>query len=191
MVWFYRSSYDAVHDWNDASLSIPLWSDFIEFLFCDHQFDPSTFNPTMVWFYLIKLWFYFSYLITFNPTMVWFYRLQNNWWKLSKPGFQSHYGLILSSELWCSRNPGQRPFNPTMVWFYHWRKEEDKQTENDFQSHYGLILSIVAAIRFDNENNAFNPTMVWFYRSTQFYQNELWLPFNPTMVWFYQKVVLW
>ena len=78
-----------------------------------------TFNPTMVWFYLVLDQRNRARTCAFNPTMVWFY-LKNKQRALRKTCyFQSHYGLILS------RN--HCVFLPLK--------------HNDFQSHYGLILS--------------------------------------------------
>ena len=96
MVWFYRNV--SLHDLSDhSSLSIPLWSDFIDATYRIVDIDYlSAFNPTMVWFYQnfiqemptyeqvlsIPLWSDFItdgwigkqiILKTFNPTMVWFY----------------------------------------------------------------------------------------------------------------------
>ena len=75
MVWFYHSQEDILTFWA-LRLSIPLWSDFIEYEKRDEMEDKkcfqshyglilskiikdiqrelqSTFNPTMVWFYLV------------------------------------------------------------------------------------------------------------------------------------------
>ncbi len=38
----------------NKTLSIPLWSDFIGCLFWGHRSQWGTFNPTMVWFYLVE-----------------------------------------------------------------------------------------------------------------------------------------
>ena len=95
MVWFYQtitkvlkyavkgfqSHYGlilSVSDWNSEvcrkSLSIPLWSDFIMSILncCDDLI--FSFNPTMVWFYLI-------WMAECKEMYIF---------------FQSHYGLILS-----------------------------------------------------------------------------------------------
>ena len=58
-------------------LSIPLWSDFIQWRGWNPIRTFNAFNPTMVWFYLLPV--QLSNLITFhsfNPTMVWFYQTQ-------------------------------------------------------------------------------------------------------------------
>ena len=120
--------------------------------------------------------------------MVWFYRLiqektscPNAWlsiplwsdfilhplryWYSSFLRFQSHYGLILSSNSWVDWNKAKEPFNPTMVWFY--RKPDFVSREwGFFQSHYGLILSSLQHQWHFYQAWAFNPTMVWFYRNS-------------------------
>ncbi len=95
MVWFYhfnksndfyeafgfQSHYGLIlsHAWCDVArslwyLSIPLWSDFIDYIFSQKILQMSTFNPTMVWFYPMGRFFI----------------------SIAKYYFQSHYGLILS-----------------------------------------------------------------------------------------------
>ena len=56
------------------NLSIPLWSDFIPVVRPDVCWECPTFNPTMVWFYLLNVALSINFPSTFNPTMVWFYR---------------------------------------------------------------------------------------------------------------------
>ena len=141
MVWFYpaRVSLKSAFSWNatcfqshyglilsfpdtattterSTKLSIPLWSDFILDLDRELTCLFLPFNPTMVWFYLIRaeidfyrcrnlsipLWSDFIVLwvtrndlfilLTFNPTMVWFYL------RVSCPLLPS--GTSLSIPLW-------------------------------------------------------------------------------------------
>ena len=127
MVWFYLYRREFV--WlcsPTGTLSIPLWSDFIQYLLLQRLFLQVTFNPTMVWFYLL------GYLYEFSTTFP----------------FQSHYGLILSKA----------------------RREHTARHRSHFQSHYGLILSVrnIGGLIF--VSLTFNPTMVWFYRS--FWESE-------------------
>ena len=121
MVWFYLSIlYDAGVLY--VALSIPLWSDFIKIQNINEEYILCTFNPTMVWFYpCIVFNKDFPEMPSFNPTMVWFYpypifKKLTLCYVLSIPlwsdfivgtetyvtavglPFQSHYGLILSSE---------------------------------------------------------------------------------------------
>ena len=85
----------------DNTLSIPLWSDFIDYWAVDWNKNRTdfqshyglilsanlnrkrtntseAFNPTMVWFYRIVDIDYLSTNYTFNPTMVWFYLKMNS-----------------------------------------------------------------------------------------------------------------
>ena len=76
MVWFYHVNYHVVaFVWENfqshyglilsfeplsvrnraETLSIPLWSDFIQQLHALKQLPNSTFNPTMVWFYPLQI----------------------------------------------------------------------------------------------------------------------------------------
>ena len=148
-----------------GSLSIPLWSDFIEVLLSNTRIKDDDFQSH---YGLILSW------LSLDP-----------WWCRCCT-FQSHYGLILSLvehvEL-----PFELPFNPTMVWFYPTLPEFWRILRECFQSHYGLILSTGPSIDTPKPLFAFNPTMVWFYRIRHHRARPraCSLPFNPTMVWFY------
>ncbi len=126
--------------------------------------ESLTFNPTMVWFYLIsKTVRASSRCFTFNPTMVWFY--------LYKFNIPRRTRKILSIPLWSDfislplllRRCKMSPFNPTMVWFYRRRQWQSLYRNILFQSHYGLILSGTYVPYPVTIEEPFNPTMVWFY----------------------------
>ena len=122
MVWFYHKSRKRVQQKNNQSR--------------------QAFNPTMVWFYPIELywrraddddlsiplWSDFIFLSADSRS--------------SAASFQSHYGLILS---WKGTYLVKRwyvTFNPTMVWFY----------------------PPISTRHLHEVFSSFNPTMVWFYR---------------------------
>ena len=169
----------------------------------------------MVWFYLtswsgmggtvrklsIPLWS--DFICELNPAR-----------DYTLAGFQSHYGLILSSVVAVTFLKAMLPFNPTMVWFYRERDTlltrsasverfqshyglilSDLQKLSDikdsiinFQSHYGLILSRLISSSSLFSSCSFNPTMVWFYLTATTIQSvSETSTFNPTMVWFYQQ----
>ena len=102
---------------------------------------------------------------SFNPTMVWFYLIANVPYEVYITNFQSHYGLILS--LWVPQVNVwlRRTFNPTMVWFYLY---EFLKSMYDYD-----VLSIPLWSDFIGYSDrdikklklTFNPTMVWFYRN--------------------------
>ncbi len=195
-----------------GALSIPLWSDFIQarLFLCISVF--LTFNPTMVWFYLVEelrgeykgiadvtfnptmVWFYhespFVYFtsvnITFNPTMVWFYPSSPSSFLKYLYFFQSHYGLILSHRTSRMQFMLSWSFNPTMVWFYLLKFKSNPVWRLAFNPTMVWFYQITRQNRFTVDVQAFNPTMVWFYRKWDIkkllYTN--WT-FNPTMVWFY------
>ncbi len=127
------------------SLSIPLWSDFIE----------------------AAIPFIIPFSLAFNPTMVWFYLVEARIKLLDVNGnFQSHYGLILSKRAILILCYYAVTFNPTMVWFYPALAATSgyARAVYFFQSHYGLILSPKVYFKTDEGWVTFNPTMVWFYR---------------------------
>ena len=74
--------------------------------------------------------------------MVWFYPSSTFFPSSNSANFQSHYGLILSTEGARKDTVGGASFNPTMVWFYPQVNFTKTATDNLFQSHYGLILSL-------------------------------------------------
>ena len=121
MVWFYLWACYLFQIFTRSRLSIPLWSDFIisDWNTVQRVLCP-TFNPTMVWFYRP------TYLAAYEYTKT----------------FQSHYGLILSSDAERLELVSvELTFNPTMVWFYLLIHSVRASTLTVFQSHYGLILS--------------------------------------------------
>ena len=94
--------------WSQRSLrlSIPLWSDFIAKYIPSRLLTPVDFQSHygLILSIPIRLLICLT-LLTFNPTMVWFYLLTKKPdIKFSKNLFQSHYGLILSKNknLWNS-----------------------------------------------------------------------------------------
>ncbi len=96
MVWFYPYAKQKQQNLV-SSLSIPLWSDFI---------DRTPRTAVISTILSIPLWsdFIFDYFKTkflekapFNPTMVWFYRSMCLLAVRLSSYFQSHYGLILST----------------------------------------------------------------------------------------------
>ena len=146
--------------------------------------------------------------VTFNPTMVWFYRvgvralfpvpkllsipLWSDFIVLYRghehtviPGFQSHYGLILSQAWKETGDIWPATFNPTMVWFYHFICKVTKAIllDVDFQSHYGLILSKEQKERSSKDWSTFNPTMVWFYLGDYALWSQPLLPLLSIPLW--------
>ena len=127
----------------NCTLSIPLWSDFIDYMEQQFRTEENILS--------IPLWsdFIYGYIVrnastlnTFNPTMVWFYRkgvlresIEHRLY------FQSHYGLILSWANLIEHILSLFAFNPTMVWFYRAICCQKERWSYCFQSHYGLILS--------------------------------------------------
>ena len=192
----------------------------------------------MVWFYLqCTSARTAAERTTFNPTMVWFYLIK---WKVVTgsvllPAFQSHYGLILSEQrvklLWNLL----RSFNPTMVWFYPGNSSERSTNcwllrllsiplwsdfiqgsyfhrvltmsglsiplwsdfilhlcfhlftvHYYFQSHYGLILSMLWKITASTSSVSFQSHYGLILSVIITVSPHTTLsPFNPTMVWFY------
>ena len=167
MVWFYLEPHFQFEPAPERRLSIPLWSDFIEWW---QRFTArlnrggTAFNPTMVWFYRSDSRKHTVPQSAFNPTMVWFYRrvngmhsitedslsiplwsdfikVQKKLWRMTTYSFQSHYGLILSLVAWyCLLN-----FNNLSIplWsdFILLVLQKFFPEIPVFQSHYGLILS--------------------------------------------------
>ena len=120
MVWFYLVGYVLSHRKSELCLSIPLWSDFIvpnisEIRSKLHENFQSHYGLILSIYRLMVMGLIKT---TFNPTMVWFYlqRVGVEW--LERTNFQSHYGLILSWSTCCNTDGCCFPFNPTMVWFY-------------------------------------------------------------------------
>ena len=123
-----------------------------------------TFNPTMVWFYQsIPHLPQDRYRLPFNPTMVWFYQTVKlpskhdlielsiplwsdfiqriRWRKVGKlHTFQSHYGLILSCNISCTKRCSCKLSIPLWSDFI-FSKPRFTARSIFFQSHYGLILS--------------------------------------------------
>ena len=125
--------------------------------------------------------------------------------------FQSHFGLILSVESWCSHHSCEISFNPILVWFYlnvciygieftfhlsipFWSDfivyffPVSAETTSFFQSHFGLILSHTETLFNEVKNITFNPILVWFYLPAEW---VIYRPrpstFNPILVWFYRN----
>ena len=165
----------------------------------------------MVWFYpKIIEELRAPVTLTFNPTMVWFYHFGVDSSQFtSLPGFQSHYGLILSlyfcyecwKVIWLSiplwsdfistrrrdiTRKTKNAFNPTMVWFYL------VATRGELPRPDGLSIPLWSD--FISEKALFI-----VYYTEDIFQSHYGLilsdllrgycsqrvPFNPTMVWFY------
>ena len=97
MVWFYQ--YKSIQSWHNSEvLSIPLWSDFIEYR---KGGGPPFRGPFQSHYGLIlstrSLYPYLHRWRSFNPTMVWFYPSNLGTTTATVANFQSHYGLILST----------------------------------------------------------------------------------------------
>ncbi len=187
-------------------LSIPLWSDFIAVENDNVQRQQFSFNPTMVWFYLLMRTRQPTNSLTLSiPLWSDFIRLRDGDTVPVHPrGFQSHYGLILSTSARKSLKNFTETFNPTIgVRKWGWEKLSIPLW-SDF------IISLMPQIRICRKT--FNPTMVWFYRAPdlplQRYGNgfqshyglilsylittpSLYIcsAFNPTMVWFYHQAI--
>ena len=133
-----------------TSLSIPLWSDFIIKEYGDRLVKEKIFQShyglilSSKHFYIVC-----CTIVSFNPTMVWFYLLTSAWRARgsTRYTFQSHYGLILSVE-----DPVKRVMRKVADFQSHYglilsSECVEKFTlitvcKSIFQSHYGLILSV-------------------------------------------------
>ena len=102
-----------------AVLSIPLWSDFITGAYWRVSSSSISFNPTMVWFYLLTLFTLFlNFALLSIPLWSDFITKERRLrFELNIP-FQSHYGLILSQCSSIHLSWSRRSFNPILVWFY-------------------------------------------------------------------------
>ena len=171
----------------------------------------DTFNPTMVWFYLVFCSRYYSlwkikYFQSHYGLILSERRARRG---VGSDNFQSHYGLILSSIASDIPLAAALAFNPTMVWFYPVSSPHDVvsftslsiplwsdfisaafprpwERSRAFNPTIGLILSRGLYRICSGTFLPFNPTMVWFYPEIVKYAEKAGMDaFNPTMVWFY------
>ena len=120
LVWFYRMRW-LKKPRACPLLSIPFWSDFISL---------TSLSSFLLLSLSIPFW---SDFIT-RPLLLGEYYATN---------FQSHFGLILSRDLYYTPNPPLLTFNPILVWFYLSRHQcATLERGYRFQSHFGLILSV-------------------------------------------------
>ena len=111
----FRGSIIHIRSW----LSIPFWSDFIR-----------EFKRTVD-----------RILITFNPILVWFYLLSFSTTSTACLSFQSHFGLILSIYTKHTNRKHKNLSIPFWSDFISFIGKSCKFASLSFQSHFGLILS--------------------------------------------------
>ena len=122
----------------------------------------------MVWFYhetlkkvaqidntlSIPLWSDFIFISSLDTSVIAWYA-----------SFQSHYGLILSVEIYRKKKERKHLSIPLWSDFIIINELFKKIKLLTFQSHYGLILSLTVDNIVSTVFCTFNPTMVWFYQS--------------------------
>ena len=167
MVWFYPLTFKESPE-AAMYLSIPLWSDFILYNVSSTSGSITLFNFQSHYGLILSKFKTSSVYISFppfNPTMVWFYRLRVDVTTASATAFQSHYGLILSQIRECFVIVRGEPFNPTMVWFYRGTLRRGTGSPRQFLLSIPLWSDFIATGKAARAfiESAFNPTMVWFY----------------------------
>ena len=196
MVWFYRARRPYLH-YNGRT-----FQSHFGLILSGHRLRESagwsSFNPILVWFYLIELKdaglkeFFQSHF----GLILSLWEIQK---RLSISCFQSHFGLILSFSLFIWGGWRWVTFNPILVWFYPKRR----------LANIEMIKSILKEVLV--WKYSFNPILVWFYQgnlcspgslpvvllSIPFWSDfilnrpeQIWKQqqsFNPILVWFYHQ----
>ena len=121
-------------------LSIPFWSDFIN---AQNEWHEALYLSIPFWSDFILSKNKFTGFVSFLSIPFWSDFILNSTLQKKKreSSFQSHFGLILSSDVITLINLYMR-----------------------FQSHFGLILSKCWRFDYEKRKSAFNPILVWFYR---------------------------
>ena len=151
LVWFYPTCTTKKRIPN-VRLSIPFWSDFIDYVMHHHPAKFRAFNPILVWFYLHRPRVYRTcWEVLSIPFWSDFIIYESRGEQKIRRHFQSHFGLILSClDLYTAAQQFvglSIPFWSDFIIFFTLLQTIICAP---FQSHFGLILSeqIVNFVKF-------------------------------------------